>query len=79
MGVLHVYLAWCIGLAPLTRYGAEHGVHMRRFFGSDNITFSVGSEYAPVKFAPRTYTSFTEAALEVGLSRCCTCLRFCSC
>jgi hypothetical protein len=41
----------------------------RRWFKSDNVTFTVGSEYKPVKLEPRTFNSFSEAALEVGWSR----------
>lgn len=40
-----------------------------RWFKSDNVTFTVGSEYAPKKLAPRTYSSFSEASQEVGWSR----------
>ena len=52
-----------------------------RYFGADNVTFTVGSEYAPVLLAPRTYGSFSDASMEVGRSRwdvppvcsCCQC------
>lgn len=40
-----------------------------RWFKTDNVTFTVGSEYAPKKLAPRTFNSFSDAAREVGWSR----------
>lgn len=44
------------------------------FFGSDNTTFTIGSEYTDptrnvTSLAPRTYTKFTDTATEIGLSR----------
>ncbi|EIE20494.1 acid phosphatase/Vanadium-dependent haloperoxidase [Coccomyxa subellipsoidea C-169] len=48
---------------------AASGQVLARWFKSDNVTFTVGSEYAPKKLAPRTYSSFSEAAQEVGWSR----------
>jgi hypothetical protein len=44
------------------------------FFGTDNTSFTIGSEYTDptrnvTSLAPRTYTKFTDTATEVGLSR----------
>jgi hypothetical protein len=42
---------------------------MRNFFGTDNITFTVGTDEPVVRNVQRTFTSFTQAARENGLSR----------
>lgn len=43
---------------------------VRRWFKTDNMTFTVGSEYPAKKLAPRTYSSFSDATREVVWSRC---------
>lgn len=57
-------------------FGAAHAAIMASFFGTDNITFTVGSDefgvnpglgYAPD--ATRTFTSFSSAAWENAMSR----------
>lgn len=40
-----------------------------RWFKSDNITFTVGTEYKRTKIPARTYASFSEASIEVSWSR----------
>jgi membrane-associated phospholipid phosphatase len=54
-------------------FAGAHAATMAAFFGRDNITFTIDSEdpfynNLPVH-GPRTYHSFTEAAIENGLSR----------
>ncbi|CAL8465032.1 g4567 [Coccomyxa elongata] len=48
---------------------AASGQVLARWFKTDNVTFTVGSEYAAKKLAPRTFSSFSDAAREVGWSR----------
>lgn len=54
-------------------FGAVHAAIMMDFFGTDNITFTVDSQdpfYAQLpNHPPRTFTSFSQAAIENGLSR----------
>ena len=40
-----------------------------RYFGTDNVTFTIGSEYPAKVLEPRTYTSFSAAAIEIANSR----------
>ena len=40
-----------------------------RYFGTDNVTFTIGSEYPNQILDPRTYTSFSAAAIEIANSR----------
>ncbi len=51
-------------------FGAAHAAIMRRYFGTDNVTFSATSE-DPILASntPRTFNSFTEAARENARSR----------
>lgn len=42
---------------------------LARFFGTDNITFEIGSEYPNQVLVPRRYTSFSDAAIEIANSR----------
>jgi hypothetical protein len=48
-------------------FGAVHAAVMRRFFGTDEVTFRITSDDTPGVF--RTYTRFSDAALENGRSR----------
>jgi PAP2 superfamily len=50
-------------------FGAAHSGVMRNFFGTDNITFTVGTDDPNAKCVKRTFNSFTAAALENGRSR----------
>lgn len=54
-------------------FGAAHAAVMAEFFGTDNITFTIDSEdpyYNALPSHPeRTFTSFSQAAVENGLSR----------
>lgn len=50
-------------------FGAAHAAIMRNFFGTDDITFTVGTDEPIVSNITRTFTSFSEAARESGLSR----------
>ncbi|MGD9690613.1 MAG: vanadium-dependent haloperoxidase [Phycisphaerales bacterium] len=57
-------------------FGAAHAAIMRSFFGTDNITFTIGSDEFAVNpglgYAPdltRTFTSFSDAAWENAMSR----------
>lgn len=54
-------------------FGAAHAAVMAEFFGTDNITFTVDSEDPYYNALPnhpeRTFTSFSQAAVENGLSR----------
>ena len=62
--------AWISGHAT---FGAAHAAVMAGFFGTDNITFTVDSEdpyyNALPSHPPRTFTSFSQAAVENGASR----------
>lgn len=62
--------AWISGHAT---FGAAHAAIMAEFFGTDNITFTADSEdpfYNELPSHPtRTFHSFSEAAIENGLSR----------
>lgn len=40
-----------------------------RYFGTDNITFTIGSEYPNQVLEPREYTTFSSAAIEIANSR----------
>ncbi|KAK9826000.1 hypothetical protein WJX74_004007 [Apatococcus lobatus] len=42
---------------------------LARYFGTDNVTFTIGSEYPNQVLAPRTYTSFSAGAIEIANSR----------
>jgi membrane-associated phospholipid phosphatase len=62
--------SWISGHAT---FGAAHAGVMAEFFGTDSVTFTVDSEdpyynALPVH-GPRTFHSFSEAAVENGLSR----------
>ncbi|GAQ78974.1 hypothetical protein KFL_000220060 [Klebsormidium nitens] len=51
--------------------GAAAGILINHF-GSDNTTFTIGSEYTSANvtsLSPRSYTKFTDTATEIGLSR----------
>lgn len=50
-------------------FGAVHAAIMRNFFGTDNITFTVGTDEPAVINVQRTFTSFTQAGRENGVSR----------
>lgn len=50
-------------------FGAAHAAVMRSYFGTDNITFTVGTDEPIVSDVTRTFHSFSEAALENGASR----------
>ncbi len=54
-------------------FGAAHAAVMRRYFGTDNVTFTAHTDDPNLKGATppvtRTFNSFTEAALENGRSR----------
>ncbi len=50
-------------------FGAAHAAIMRNFFGTDSITFTVGTDEPIVSDVTRTFHSFTEAGRENGLSR----------
>lgn len=55
-------------------FGAAHAAIMRRYFGTDNVTFTAQTEDPSAKDASgnsleRTFNSFTAAALENGRSR----------
>jgi hypothetical protein len=53
-------------------FAAAHAGIMRRFFGTDNVTFTAGTEDPNLPQTPkvkRSFNSFTEAALENGRSR----------
>lgn len=62
--------AWISGHAT---FGAAHAAVMAEFFGTDDITFTVDSEdpfyNALPNHPPRTFTSFSQAAVENGISR----------
>lgn len=40
-----------------------------RYFGTDNITFDIGSEYPKQDLKPRRFNSFSSAAIEIANSR----------
>ncbi len=51
-------------------FGAAHAAVMRRYFGTDNVTFTATSEDPNLPAnVTRTFNSFTSAALENGRSR----------
>lgn len=50
-------------------FGAAHAAIMRRFFGTDNVTFTATTEDPHAAAATRTFNSFTEAARENARSR----------
>jgi hypothetical protein len=57
-------------------FGATHAAIMASFFGTDNVTFTIGSDEFAVNpglgYAPdltRTFTSFSQAAWENAMSR----------
>jgi hypothetical protein len=50
-------------------FGAAHAAIMRRFFGTDNVTFTATTDDPFAKGVTRTFNSFTKAALENGRSR----------
>jgi membrane-associated phospholipid phosphatase len=56
--------AWVSGHAT---FAATHAAVLREFYGTDNITFTVGSDDTPD--VERNYASLTQAALENGRSR----------
>jgi hypothetical protein len=49
--------------------GASHAAIMRRFFGSDNVTFTATTEDPNLPGGQRSFNSFTEAARENARSR----------
>lgn len=50
-------------------FAAAHAAVMRGFFGTDNLTFTIGTDEPIVADVRRTFTSFSQAARENGLSR----------
>ena len=51
-------------------FGAAHATIMRRFFGTDNVTFTAGTEDPNLPVGvKRTFNSFSQAALENARSR----------
>jgi hypothetical protein len=50
-------------------FGAAHAAVMEGFFGTDDITFTIGTDEPAVANVTRTFHSFSEAARENGLSR----------
>lgn len=40
-----------------------------RYFGTDNVTFEIGSEYPKQELKPRRFSSFSSAAIEIANSR----------
>ena len=40
-----------------------------RYFGTDNITFTIGSEYPNEVLEPRKFITFSSAAIEIANSR----------
>lgn len=50
-------------------FGAAHAAIMRRYFGTDNVTFTATTEDPNATTVTRTFHSFTAAALENGRSR----------
>jgi hypothetical protein len=50
-------------------FGAAHAAIMRNYFGTDNITFTCGTDEPVVRNVQRTFHSFTEAGRENGVSR----------
>lgn len=50
-------------------FGAAHAAVMRAFFGTDDITFTVGTDDPFTPGVERTFHSFTEAAWENAISR----------
>lgn len=50
-------------------FGAAHAAIMRRYFGTDNVTFTADTEDPSVVTALRAFNSFTTAALENARSR----------
>ncbi len=50
-------------------FGAAHAAVMRAFFGTDDITFTVGTDDPFAPNVERTFNSFTEAAWENAISR----------
>ncbi|MFN0010474.1 MAG: vanadium-dependent haloperoxidase [Phycisphaerales bacterium] len=49
-------------------FGAAHAAIMRAFFGTDNVDFTISSE-DPFNTGDRTFSSFSQAALENARSR----------
>lgn len=50
-------------------FGAAHAAVMRGFFGTDEVTFTIGTDEPIVSDVTRTYTRFTDAGRENGVSR----------
>jgi hypothetical protein len=50
-------------------FGAAHATIMRRFFGTDNVTFTATTQDPHASGVTRTFNSFTKAALENARSR----------
>ena len=50
-------------------FGAAHAAIMRRFFGTDNVTFTARTDDPNASGVTRTFDSFTQAALENARSR----------
>jgi membrane-associated phospholipid phosphatase len=50
-------------------FSAAHAAIMTGFFGTDHVTFTVGTDEPLYTGGPRTYTSFSQAAIENGRSR----------
>ncbi|KAL3131920.1 hypothetical protein ABBQ38_007623 [Trebouxia sp. C0009 RCD-2024] len=42
---------------------------LARYFGTDNVTFEIGSEYPKQELKPRRFSSFSSAAIEIANSR----------
>lgn len=57
--------AWISGHST---FGGAHAAIMERFFRSDDVTFTVGSDDMPADYT-RTFTSFSQAGFENALSR----------
>jgi len=50
-------------------FGAAHSAIMRNFFGTDNVTYTIGTDEPIVRNVRRTYRTFTAAGRENGVSR----------
>jgi hypothetical protein len=50
-------------------FGAAHAAIMARFFGTDEITFTIGTDEPIVKHVRRTYHRFSDIGRENGISR----------
>lgn len=50
-------------------FGAAHAAIMRNYFGTDEMTFTISTDEPAVRNVTRTFTSFSAAGRENGLSR----------